>query len=116
MYYFALLGCTHFAEILLARQFVHKRCSFISHRPFIVESCNSCRVDGQFVHKRCSFISHRPFIVESCNSCHMDGQFVHVQVENVNISAKRALPYVSPSRRRRRSVSIAIIFSDYPHV
>ena len=45
-------GCAHFAAILVARthcQFLHKRCSFISHRPFIVESCNSCRVDDRFV-------------------------------------------------------------------
>ena len=46
----------------------------------------------QLFHKRCLFISHRPFIVESCNSCGMDQQFVHVQVENVNISAKRGHP------------------------
>ena len=59
-------GCARFAAILLAG----------SH----------C----QFLHKRSSFISHRPFIVESCNSCRMDQQFVHVQVENVKISAKRA--------------------------
>ena len=47
------LGCAGFGEILLARthcQFLHKMCSFISHRPSIVESCNSCHVDEQFVH------------------------------------------------------------------
>ena len=45
------LVCAGFAAILLVRthcQFLHKRCSFISHGPFIVESCNSCRVDDKF--------------------------------------------------------------------
>ena len=59
-------GCARFVAILLVRA----RC--------------------QFFYNRCSFISHRPFIAESCNCCHVDEQFVPVQVENINISAKRA--------------------------
>ena len=56
--------CARFAEILL----VYAHC--------------------QFFHKRCSIISHRPFIVESCNSCRMDNKFVSTPVENIKISAK----------------------------
>ena len=50
------------------------------------------RTHCQFFHKRCSFISHRPSIVEPCNSCRVDNKFVGAPLENVNISAERAYP------------------------
>ena len=47
------------------------------------------------LHKRCSFISHRPFIVGSCNPCRVDDKFVSEPLENVKISAERAHPWFS---------------------
>ena len=63
-------GCARFAAILLAR----------SHH--------------QFFHRRCWFISHRLFIVESCNFCHVGDRFVGAPLKNVKISANRAHPCV----------------------
>ena len=62
-----LQKCACFAEILLA----------CAHQ--------------QFFHKRCLFISHRLFIVESFNSC-IDDRFVGVPLKNVKLLAKQAHP------------------------